>query len=77
MLETVWRDPSTPTVQAKSAAAVATYGAGISDLYQARVDYGYTDTQIKAMEAREASQADAETQRVLRVVPDAGSGGNF
>lgn len=76
MLETIWRDPSTPTIQAKSAAAVATFEAGISDLYQARVDYGYTDTQIKGMEAREQAAADTETDRLLRVVPDAGSSGD-
>jgi hypothetical protein len=53
-LETVWRDPSTPTQAAKADAAVKTYGSGIADLHQARVDYGYSATTIKAMEKRAA-----------------------
>ena len=53
-LETNWRPAATPTQAAKADAATKTYGAGISDLHQARVDYGYTATTIKAMEEREA-----------------------
>jgi hypothetical protein len=52
-LETQWRNPATPTQAAKADAAVKTYGAGLSDLRQARVDYGYSATTIKAMEERE------------------------
>lgn len=52
-LETVWRNPATPTQAAKADAAVKTYGAGISDLHQSRIDYGYSATTIKAMEDRE------------------------
>jgi hypothetical protein len=58
-LETVWRDPGTPTRQAKAQTAVATYGSGLSDLRQAREDYGYTRTQIKDMETREEDADDA------------------
>lgn len=47
------RNPGTPTKQSMADAAVKTYSQGISDLYQARVDYGYTATQIAAMEKRE------------------------
>jgi len=53
-LETVWRDPSTPTKAAKTQAAVTALTSGLADLRQAREDAGYSDTQIKAMEAREA-----------------------
>lgn len=56
-LETVWRSAATPTQASKADAAVKTYGAGISDLRQARVDYGYSLTTIKAMEEREADAA--------------------
>lgn len=52
-LETIWRDPSTPTKSAMADAAVKTLGSGISDLHQARVDYGYSATTIAAMEERE------------------------
>jgi hypothetical protein len=54
-LETVWRNPATPTQAAKADAAVKMYGAGLSDLRQARVDYGYSMTTIQSMEKREAS----------------------
>lgn len=54
-LETIWRDPSTPTQAAKADAAVKTYGSGISDLHQARIDYGYSATTIKSMEDRAES----------------------
>lgn len=73
-LETVWRDPSAPTQQAKSVAAKNNYEAGISDLRQARVDAGYSKTQIDDMERRESDAANAETQRLLRVGADAGAG---
>jgi len=53
-LETIWRDPSTPTRESMTAAAVASLGSGLADLRQAREDAGYTDTQIKLMEARES-----------------------
>jgi hypothetical protein len=53
-LETIWRDPSTPTRQAMADATTKTLAAGISDLHQARVDYGYSAGTIQAMEDREA-----------------------
>jgi hypothetical protein len=56
-LETIWRNPATPTQAAKADAAVKMYGAGLSDRHQARVDYGYSATTITAMEEREASDA--------------------
>jgi hypothetical protein len=56
-LETVWRSAATPTQASKADAAVKTYGSGISDLRQARVDYGYSLTTIEAMEEREGNAA--------------------
>jgi hypothetical protein len=57
-LETVWRDASTPTVAQKADAAVKLHAAGISSTRQAREDVGYSVTQIKRMEADDASAAD-------------------
>jgi hypothetical protein len=55
-LETVWRDPSTPTVAQKADAAVKLYNlpTPIVPLKQTRQDLGYTDAQIKLMEAEDA-----------------------
>lgn len=63
-LETVWRDPSTPTQQAKVQAAALAYSQGLADLRQAREDAGYSATQIKAMEERE-SDGDPEIRRAI------------
>src|SRR5690554_3660894 len=49
LLETVWRNPATPTVAQKADAAVKLYAAGISTLEQTREDVGYTPAQRKNM----------------------------
>lgn len=51
-METVWRDPSTPTVAAKADAASKLYnsGNGVIPKQQARLDMGYTPEQIRQME---------------------------
>jgi len=56
-LETVWRDPATPTYASKADAAVKLYanGAGIIPLRQARLDMGYTLAQIDQMEGWDES----------------------
>lgn len=53
MIESKFRNVATPTKQSMSKAAVETLTSGLSDLYQARKDYGYTVTEIEAMEKRE------------------------
>lgn len=53
LIETKFRNVATPTKQSMADAAVKTHADGIADTYQARVDYGYTPTQIQAMEERE------------------------
>lgn len=53
LINSYFRNPATPTKQSMADAAVKTFSQGISDLYQARLDYGYTPTQIQAMEERE------------------------
>lgn len=53
LIEAKFRNPATPTQQEMADAAVKTLSVGIADLYQARLDYGYTSTQIAAMQERE------------------------
>lgn len=77
-LETVWRSAATPTQASKADAAVKTYGSGISDLRQARVDYGYSLTTIEAMEKREDAAASdpalAGAVAELRAIRDRSTG---
>ncbi len=51
-MEAVWRDPSTPTYASKADAAVKLWanGAGLLPKRQARLDLGYTLSQIERME---------------------------
>lgn len=70
-LETIFRNPATPTEESNARTAVATYTNGISDLRQAREDYGYSVTQIEAMEDRQRAEADTETARILQMGSDA------
>jgi hypothetical protein len=48
-LETVWRDPSTPTFAAKSDGITKLHQQGIIPTEQARIDLGYSDVQRKEM----------------------------
>lgn len=73
LIETRFRNVATPTKQSMAQSAVATYDAGISDLYQARKDYGYTPTEISAMEEREDAavvRQDAAFRRANRELTD-------
>lgn len=74
-METVWRDPSTPTQQAKVQAASVAYTSGLADLRQAREDAGYSDTQIKAMEAREQEARDRDVEQAAAPLVRALGGG--
>lgn len=51
-METVWRDPGTPTFQAKADATTKLYanGTGVIPLEQARIDMGYTPEQRLQMQ---------------------------
>jgi hypothetical protein len=55
-LETIWRDPSTPTVAQKADAAVKLFNlpTPIVPLRQTREDLGYSDAQIALMEDADA-----------------------
>jgi hypothetical protein len=48
-LESVWRDPSTPTFAAKADGVTKLYSAGIIPTEQARIEMGYTDVQRNQM----------------------------
>lgn len=60
-LETVWRDPSTPTVAQMADATVKKVQTGIVPIEQARIDLGYTQQQrdnMVDMDARAKSNPD-------------------
>lgn len=60
-LETVWRDPSTPTIAQKADAVVKLVQAGVLPIEQAREDLGYTQEQrnrMLEMDARAKSNPD-------------------
>lgn len=53
-LETVWRDPSTPTVAQKADAVVKLVQSGVLPIEQAREDLGYSSEQRKRMTEMDA-----------------------
>lgn len=55
-METLWRDPATPTRAQSADAAVKLYAAGISSKRQARRDVGYSSVQITNMEIDDATE---------------------
>jgi len=59
-LETVWRDPSTPTIAQKADAAVKLNQAGIVPIEQTREDMGYTSEQRRRMAEMDAAAASAD-----------------
>ncbi|APU20939.1 phage portal protein [Actinoalloteichus sp. GBA129-24] len=76
-LETVWRDPATPTRAARIDAATKALQSGLADDEQAREDAGYTAEQRRAMRRRAAENRNriSDDVRALDVtgVPDAAS----
>jgi hypothetical protein len=56
-LEAVWRDASTPTVAQRADSAVKLFSARIVPKRQTREDLGYTDPQIRRMEAEDEREA--------------------
>lgn len=57
-LETVWRDPSTPTIAQKADAVVKLRQAGILPTEFARQELGYTSEQRRRMAEEDAKEAD-------------------
>lgn len=73
-IETVWRDPSTPTKASMQAAASQAYTAGYIDEEQAQEDAGYTVAQRKRMEQRRKAGGSArQAANVIRSL-DVGGG---
>lgn len=73
-METLWRNPATPTQAQTADASVKLYAAGIISKRQARRDIGYTSVQIANMERDDAEEAaDPVLERVARqlVTPNA------
>ncbi|ADA83807.1 hypothetical protein SEA_PEPE_72 [Mycobacterium phage Pepe] len=68
-LETVWRDPSTPTVAAKADAVSKLYanGQGPIPKEQARIDLGYTATQREQMRDWDKQETEAVPFGTIRV----------
>ncbi len=59
-LETDWRDAATPTIAQKADAAQKLFAQGITTLRQTREDLGYTDGQIRRMEAEDQEAAERD-----------------
>lgn len=68
-LETIWRDPSTPTVAQVADAVVKKVQAGIIPVEQAREDLGYTPEQRSRMlEMDERARSNPDIARLTRAV---------
>lgn len=70
-METVWRDPSTPTYASKADAASKLYanGQGVIPLEQARIDMGYTPEQRRQMEEWDKQSPLAQMDRMYSGMP--------
>lgn len=64
-LETVWRDPSTPTFAAKADGTVKLHQQGIVPTEQARIDLGYSDVQRKEMSKMDKSDPVSQLNQLL------------
>lgn len=76
-LETVWRNPSTPTVAQKADATVKLHAQGIIPTEQARIDMGYTQAQRTEMQRMDREAAvDPFLTSILRPTPPQLPGGS-
>jgi hypothetical protein len=64
-LETVWRDPSTPTFAAKSDGITKLHQQGIIPTEQARIDLGYSDVQRKEMQKMDKDDPVSQLNQLL------------
>lgn len=64
-LETVWRDPSTPTFAAKADGTVKLHQQGIVPTEQARIDLGYSDVQRKEMAKMDKSDPVSQLNQLM------------
>lgn len=70
-METVWRNPGTPTYQAKADGVTKAYanGQGVIPLEQARIDMGYTPEQRRQMEEWDKQSPLAQMDRLYAGQP--------
>lgn len=70
-METVWRNPGTPTYQAKADGVTKAYanGQGVIPLEQARIDMGYTPEQRRQMEEWDKQSPLAQMDRLYSSQP--------
>lgn len=71
-LETIWRDPSTPTFASKADAVVKLYGAGTGVIpkERARIDLGYTREERDEMREWDEDEKDELTKLLKATTPD-------
>lgn len=68
-LETVWRDPSTPTIAQKADAVVKLVQAGVLPIEQAREDLGYTQEQrTRMLEMDDRAKSNPDIANLTRAV---------
>ncbi|UQV56376.1 phage portal protein [Corynebacterium pseudodiphtheriticum] len=75
-LEAVWRDPGTPTYQAKADAASKLYANGTGPIpkEQARIDMGYTPEQRRQMQEWDEQSEAAQLSRMYSPSPESDAG---
>lgn len=64
-LESVWRDPATPTFSAKADGVAKLHAAGIIPVEQARIDMNYSDVQRKQMRIWDKTDPVAQMNMIL------------
>lgn len=74
-METVHRDPNTPTVAQVADATVKKYQSGIISRRQARRDLGYSPVQISNMEDDDADEESALSSAGVKAIRDAATRG--
>lgn len=75
-METLFRNPATPTIAQAADAAVKLFQAGVISRRQARRDMGYSSVQITNMEQDDEEEAAALSAAGVKAVRDAAAGGN-
>lgn len=75
-METLFRNPATPTVAQAADAATKLFQSGIISRRQARRDMGYSSVQITNMEQDDAEEAASFSALGVKAVRDAAAGGN-
>lgn len=75
-LETIFRNPATPTIAQAADATVKLFNEGIITRRQARRDMGYSPAAIEKMEAEDAEEEARLASAGVKAIADAAAGGN-